>query len=154
MERSDVASRFYLLFLLVSLACISSSCDSPQTQSADGIDDFISVAQQSLKKLEKGNIKRNSGFYIECAVDIRRDKGIRISETVCDKDSTRSITIRITDPTSRPPSQKLRSINLASLSGEMITAKKGESKTIENGLTIKLDRSGQSIIMDWNIETP
>ncbi|MCH9696880.1 MAG: hypothetical protein K0U68_02140 [Gammaproteobacteria bacterium] len=137
----------YIFFLNFQMGCNESV-----TQSSEGIEDFFTVSQQSLTRLEKGEITRNRGFNTECAVDIKRDRGIRISETVCDKADFRSITIRITDPTSRPPSQKIRSIQLTTLTDETVTTKKGETQTTSSGVVIKLDRSGQSVILSGQQE--
>ncbi len=139
--------RAFLVFSCISLALITSSCDQNPIPMTDGIEDFKSIAQQMLYKLEKGEITRNRGFFIECAVDKKRDKGIRISEIVCDKESFRTITIRVTDPTSRPPSQEIETIKLSTLSGDIITAHKEKTKTTSNGITITFDRSGQSVTM-------
>ncbi len=115
MQFSDNNYRDFFVYLLILWALLLSGCDQSQPQMADGIEGFKSIAQEILNKLEKGEIKRNSGFFIECAVDNRREKGIRISETVCDKENTRTITIRVTDPTSRPPSQRVETIKLSTL---------------------------------------
>lgn len=143
-------SRALLASSLISLVCINSGCDQDRPQMSDGLDELRDVAQQSFSSLEKGQIKRNKGFYIECALDMKRDKGIRISESVCDKNNSRNITIRITDPTSRPPSQQLDKIQLTNQSGDIITAYRGKSATTSNGIQIKYDRSGQSIEIHTN----
>lgn len=137
----------YIFFLNFQVGCSESV-----TQSSEGIEDFITVSQQALTRLEKGVITRNRGFNTECAVDIKRERGIRISETVCDEANTRSITIRITDPTSRPPSQKISSIQLTTLTDETVTTKKGKTQTTSSGIDIKLDRSGQSVILSGKQE--
>lgn len=152
MKCCNRVSKSIFVYFFILLALSISSCDKTQLQSADGIDDFKSIAQQTLTKLENGEITRNEGFYTECALDVKRDKGIRISESVCDKENFRSITIRITDPTSRPPSQKIKTIQLSTESGDIITASRGGIKTTSKGITIKFDRSGQSIIFEWQLE--
>ncbi len=152
MKSSINVSHAFFVSSLISLACINSGCNQDRPQMSDGLDDLKVVAQKSLSKLEKGKIIRNKGFYIECALDLKRDKGIRISESVCDKNNTRNIIIRVTDPTSRPPSQQLDKIQLASLSGDIITAYRGKSATTSNGINIKFDRSGQSVIIDAKME--
>ena len=152
MKDNNRASQAVFVYMLILLALTTSSCDNTQSQSADGIDDFKIIAQQILTKLENGKITRNPGFYTECAVDIKRDKGIRISETVCDKENVSIVTIRITDPTSRPPSQKIKTILLSTQSGEMIAISRRETKTTLNGITIKFDRSGQSVTIEWKTE--
>ncbi len=152
MKSRSKSSRALLVSSLILFVALTSGCDQSRPQAIDGIEDFQTVAQQFLNKLEKGQILRNRGFYTECAVDIKRDKGIRISETVCDKDNLRHITIRITDPGSRPPSQRMEKIQLSSLSGDTIIAYRGKDKTTINGITVQFDRSGQSVIMDGQIK--
>ncbi len=153
MKFSDKFFQAFLVFSFISLALIISGCNQSPYPRAEGIEDFKFIAQQMLKKLEKGEITRTNGFYIECAVDKKRDKGVRISEIVCDKENTRSITIRITDPTSRPPSQKINTIQLSTLSGDIITTSLGKTNTISNGITIAFDRSAQSVTLVRLVET-
>ena len=138
-------SRAFLASSLVSLACINCGCDQDRPQMSDGQNELTDIAQQSFSRLENGLIKRNEGFFIECALDLKRNKGINISESVCDKNNSREITIRVTDPTSRPPSQQLDKIQLTSQSGDIITAYRGKSTQTSNGIKIKYDRSGQSV---------
>lgn len=152
MKSGNKISRAFLVSSLILLACVNSSCDQDRPQIADGLGDLIDIAQQSFSRLEKGQITRNDGFYIECALDIKRNNGIRISESVCDKNNSRSITIRITDPTSRPPSQQLDKIQLTNQSGDTIIAYRGKPATTLNGINIKFDRTGQSIEIHTKIE--
>jgi hypothetical protein len=152
MQFSYTISRAFLVSSFISLACINSGCDQDRPQMSDGLNELRDVAQQSFSSLEKGQIKRNKGFYIECALDLKRDQGINISESVCDKNNSRNITVRITDPTSRPPSQQLDEIQLTSQSGDTITAYRGKSTTTSNGITIKFDRSGQSLEIHSKME--
>ncbi len=153
MKFSDKIFQTFLIFSLITMALFAGGCNQSPYPRAEGIEDFKFIAQQMLKKLEKGEIIRTNGFYIECAVDKKREKGVRISEIVCDKENTRSITIRITDPTSRPPSQKIEAIQLSALSGDIITTSIGKTNTISNGITIDFDRSGQSVTLVRLVET-
>jgi hypothetical protein len=152
MKSSHTISRAFLVSSLISLACVNSGCDQDHPPMSDGLEELKNIAQQSFSRLEKGQIKRNDGFYIECALDIKRDNGIRISESVCDKNNSRNITIRITDPTSRPPSQQLDKIQLTSQSGDTIIAYRGKPATTLNGIKIKFDRSGQSVEIHAEME--
>ncbi len=152
MKYRSKRSRALLVSSLTLFFAMTSGCDQNRPQAIDGIEDFQVVAQEFLYKLENDQILRNRGFYTECAVDFKRAKGIRISETVCDKDNLRNITLRITDPGSRPPSQRMEKIQLSSLSGDTITAYRGKAKTAINDITIQFDRSGQSVIMNRQIK--
>ncbi|MEE9345972.1 MAG: hypothetical protein V3U88_10235 [Methylococcales bacterium] len=152
MKSSNKISRAFLVSSLILLACVNSGCDQDRPPMSDGLDDLRNIAQQSFSRLEKGQITRNKGFYIECALDLKRKKGIRISESVCDKNNSRNITIRITDPTSRPPSQQLDKIQLTNQSGDTITAYRGKPATTKNGIKIKFDRSGQSVEIHTQME--
>ena len=152
MKSSSKRSRALLVSSLTLFFSMISGCDQNRPQAIDGIEDFQVVAQEFFYKLEKGQIRRNRGFYTECALDIKSAKGIRISETVCDKDALRHITIRITDPGSRPPSQRIEKIQLSSQSGDTMTAYRGKDKTTINGITVQFDRSGQSVIMDGQVK--
>jgi hypothetical protein len=136
---------------LIALTFISTGCDQNRPQMSDGLDDLKATAQQYLSKLEKNDITRVHGFYLECAVNIKRVKGIRVSETVCDKSNTRAITLRVTDPTARPPSQQLDNIQLTNLSGNTMTIIRGTTKASSSGITITFDRSGQSIVMNRQV---
>ncbi len=137
---------------MILLVLFISSCDDTQRGTNNDIGDFKSVAQQALTSLERGKIVRNRGFNIECAVDFKRKRGMRISETVCDKENARNITIRVTDPGSRPPSQKPTKMQLSSLEGKLISVHIGETKTMRNGFNITFDRSGQSVTFDAQFE--
>ncbi len=152
MKFSNKITRAFLVLSLMLLACVNSGCDQNRPPMSDGLEELRNIAQQSFSRLEKGQIKRNNGFYIECALDIKRNNGIRISESVCDKNNSRNITIRITDPTSRPPSQQLDKIQLTSQSGDTIIAYRGKPATTLNGINIKFDRTGQSIEIHTEIE--
>ncbi len=138
---------------MILLVLLTASCDKTQRGTNNDIGDFKSVAQQSLARLEKGKIIRIGGFNIECAVDFKRERGMRISETVCDKENIRNITIRVTDPGSRPPSQKVKKIQLTSLDGKLVSVHNGETKTMPNGFTVTFDRSGQSVTLGAQFES-
>jgi hypothetical protein len=141
----------FLIISFILLIFTSSGCDQNRPPMSDGLDDLKTIAQQYFSKLENGKVQRIKGFFIECAVDFMRVKGIRISETVCDKDSSRNIIIRVTDPTSRPPSQLLDKIQLISQTDNTITVYRGKTVTTSNDITIEFHRSGQSIIFNTQI---
>ena len=99
-------------FVAAASACSQRDAQSP---AADGLDDFREVVEAAYQRLTGGRIRKKAGFFGECSVDWRTESGIRVSETVCDdgKDSW-TVTIRITDPSSRPPSQRQSQVTVAS----------------------------------------
>lgn len=131
-----------------SITLVSCGEDMTQNQIADGLSDFKYAVDVSYQRLVNGQIKRNKGFDSECAVHWDTHGGIRISETVCGKENSgQEITVRITDPTSRPPSQRVDKFLIDAGNGSNISVSRGEIQALENGISIEFDRSGQSIII-------
>ncbi len=136
-------------FVAAAPACSQRDVQSP---AADGLDDFREVVEAAYQRLVGGQIRKKAGFFGECSVDWGTESGIRVSETVCDngKDSW-AVTIRITDPTSRPPSQRQTEITVALDEERDLTLLREKKETLENGITLRLDRTGQSVVLDGSV---
>lgn len=135
---------------ILGVLATNSACDQgdPRTLSAAAQDDFIQLVEDSYREMKAGQIKKKAGFFGECSVDFGMENGIRYSKTVCDagKDSLK-VTIRVTDPSSRPPSQQNKSIALTLDEGKKKNVARGKTEQLQNGITLHLDRSGQSVEM-------
>ncbi len=143
--------RMVLLFLAVpSLVLIPSGCQQRDAQvpENDGQIDFKIVVEDQYRKLASGEIRKKDGFSNQCSVDMDIERGIRVSETVCDSERRLwDVTIRITDPSNRPPSQRQKKINVALGNGRFVTVSRGIPQQIPNGITMSLDRTGQSVVL-------
>jgi len=139
------------LLLTACFVAAASACSQHDAQSpaADGLDDFREVVEAAYQRLTGGRIQKKAGFFGECSVDWRTESGIRVSETVCDdgKDSWK-VTIRVTDPTSRPPSQRQTQMTVALDEERDLTLLREKMEQLENGVTLRLDRTGQSVVLD------
>lgn len=136
---------------LVITTCMASACNS-QAPSSDGLDSFRQAVQVSYQRLVAGKIRKKDGFFGECSVDFGSENGVRISETVCDKgENSGNITIRVTDPTSRPPSQKLAKLTVALSEEGEISLDRGSSERLSNGITLLFDQSGQSVELNGKL---
>jgi len=136
-------------FIAAASACSQGDVQSP---AADGLDDFREVVEAAYQRLVGGQIRKKAGFFGECSVDWGTESGIRVSETVCDngKDSW-TVTIRITDPTSRPPSQRQSQITMALDEERNLTLLREKKEQLESGITLRLDRTGQSVVLDGSV---
>jgi hypothetical protein len=139
------------LLLTACFVAAASGCSQHDAQSpaADGLDDFRQVVEAAYQRLVGGRIRKKAGFFGECSVDWRTESGIRVSETVCDngKDSW-TVTIRITDPTSRPPSQRQTQMTIALDDERNLTLLREKKEQLKNRITLRLDRTGQSVVLD------
>ena len=156
MKHSEIP-RIVLMFLLVSGAVlISSGCKERDANvpTTDGQIDFIKVVEDQYRRLAAGKVRKKDGFSNQCSVDMKIDRGIRVSETVCDSgEKIWDITIRITDPASRPPSQRQKKINVALENGRYITLSHSISQQLSNGIGMNLDRTGQSVILNRKVNS-
>ena len=147
--------RIVLPFLLASgLVLIPSGCKQRDAQvPADNSQiDFIKVVEGRYRKLASGKIRKIRGFSNRCSVGMDIDRGIRVSETVCDSERHFwDVTIRITDPSNRPPSQRQKKINMALGDGRYITVNRGGPQQISKGITMSLDRTGQSVVLNGKV---
>ena len=138
---------FWILF---SLSCLVSGCQQTgfQTQSSKGLVDFGKSIERAYDRLSKGQIRKKPGFYNECSLDFSTEKGIRVSQSICDdgKDAL-NVTIRVTDPATRPPSQKQDRVSISLAKLGITSLIPGETEKFSNGTTIKINRTGQSAIL-------
>lgn len=137
-------------WIFVSLSCVVLGCQQSEshTQSSTGFIDFGKSVERAYGRLAKGNIHKKAGFYNECSVDFSTETGIRISQSVCDDGgNVLNVTIRVTDPASRPPSQRQNRISVVLLDLGKTSLGRDHSKEFPNGTTIKIDRTGQSAIL-------
>ncbi len=147
MKTFSKVRRQYWFWILFSLSYVISGCQQTgfQTQSAKGFVDFGKSIERAYNRLSNGQIRKKAGFYNECSVDFSTEKGIRVSQSICnDGKDTLNVTIRVTDPATRPPSQRQKrvSINLEKLGRTSLIP--GKTEEFSNGTTIKIDRTGQS----------
>ena len=143
-----------VLYTVIAIHLVGCGDSGTYTPRGDGIGDFQKAVALSYDKLQRGKVVKKKGFYNECSVDWAEFEGIRISETVCDLDlKSRRVTIRITDPTSRPPSYRLNSISIAAEINLTITVRRGTKQELPNGINVKLDRTGQSVELERVVES-
>lgn len=138
----------FLVIIIIQVAILSCKQHDPQTES---LANFKKVVNRSYQYLASAKINKKAGFFGECSVNMGIESGIRISETVCDDTGdSLNITIRITDPSSRPPSQQLRQITILEQE-EDITIARGNTARLLNGITLHFDETGQSVILKGNV---
>lgn len=159
-NKRDVITKKPIRCLVASLASIFLAaiyaCDQgdPGIPLADGLNEFNKVVESSYKKLVVGRFRKKAGFSTKCSVDIDTVRGIRVSETICDDDeNSLDVTIRITDPTSRPPSQQQKTIRVTQNDGGSFAVDRGDTKTLAEGITFDFDRSGQSAVINGKVDS-
>ncbi|MGH8550342.1 MAG: hypothetical protein ACRERU_17435 [Methylococcales bacterium] len=140
----------YRFCIIISLFCVDSACQRSEfpTQASSGFIDFGKTVERAYNRLAEGNITKKDGFYNECSVDFATETGVRVSESVCDDgDNALKVTIRVTDPTTRPPSQ--RQDRIAVVLGDLGKKNliRGNTEEFPNGTTIVVDRTGQSVTL-------
>ncbi|GEM_PF-1704823 len=136
-------------FLLIPLGCKQRDAQVPAT---DGQIDFIKVVEEQYRRLTSGEIGKRGGFSNQCSVGMDIKRGIRVSETVCDSSGKFwDVTIRVTDPSSRPPSQRQKTIGVVLDDHGDIILSRGNSQQLSNGVTMSLDRTGQSVVMNGQV---
>jgi hypothetical protein len=136
-----------------SLAMMTSACEQggPQRQSGVGFADFTRAVEAAYKRLVFSTIRKKDGFYNECSVDLAIEHGIRVSETVCDNsNNSLDITIRVTDPASRPPSQRRKDVSFKLGKNGLVNLPRDSTKQMESGVALYLDRTGQSVVLTAN----
>ena len=139
------------LWPVACFTAFSSACSQsvPHSPAADGLDDFREVVEEGYQRLAAGRIQKKAGFMNECSVDWRTERGIRVSETVCDAGTqSGTVTIRITDPSSRPPSQKQTQVTVILDEDHQLTLAREMTQRLANGITLYLDRTGQSVVLN------
>jgi hypothetical protein len=57
------------------------------------------------------------------------------------------VTIRVTDPTSRPPSQRQTQVSVSLDEAHQLTLTREMTQRLQNGITLYLDRTGQSVVL-------
>lgn len=140
----------HLMVLSFGLVMLISACEQsgPQRQSGTGIVDFKKAVEVAYKRLVSGTIRKKDGFYNECSVEFAVEHGIRVSETVCDNgDNSLDITIRVTDPATRPPSQRRKDVSFKLGKNRLVNIQQDSTKQTESGVTLYLDRTGQSVVL-------
>ncbi len=143
----------HLAVLVFGLVMLTSACEqnAPQRQSGVGIEDFKQSVEAAYKRLASGTIRKKDGFYNECSVDFAVEHGIRVSETVCNNsDNSLDITIRVTDPATRPPSQYRKDVSFKLGKNGLVNLPRGSTKQMESGVSLHLDRTGQSVMLTAN----
>lgn len=142
----------WILFIFCSLVWGCRQAEY-QTQSSTGFNDFGRSVERAYGRLANGSIQKKSGFYNECSVEFSTETGIRVSQSVCDEgESALSVTIRVTDPTSRPPSQRQNVIPVVLAELGKTKLVRGNTQEFPNGTTIKIDRTGQSAILTRSLQ--
>ena len=137
-------------FFLLAIACEQ---NSPQTQSGVGINDFKRAIVSAYQRLISERVQKKDGFYNECSVQFDMDHGIRVSETVCDADGNKwDVTIRVTDPATRPPSQRRVDVSVELEKFGRVNLSRGISQKTESGVMLLLDRTGQSVVLTASID--
>lgn len=143
-------SALRLIFCLLTTGCGQTT---PQTQSGVGINDFKRAIISAYQRLISEKVKKKDGFYNECSVEFGMDHGIRVSETVCESDeNTWDVTIRVTDPATRPPSQRRKDVSIELENFGRMNLARGISQKTDSGVMLLLDRTGQSVVLTANID--
>jgi hypothetical protein len=150
MRKINSVGNVYRWCLAFSLLALESACQRSefQSQSKTGFIDFSQSVERAYHRLAEDRIHKKDGFYNECSVEFFTETGIRVSESVCEEgDSALKVTIQITDPATRPPSQ--RQEHIAVLLGDLGRKNliRGQSEEFPNGTTIEIDRTGQTAIL-------
>jgi hypothetical protein len=133
--------------IVISILCLESGCQRSefQTQSSSGFVDYGKSIERAYNRLAEGRIDKRQGFENECSVELTSQGGVRVSESVCDDgEGALKVTILVTDPASRPPSQRQEQITvvLGDLGKKNLI--RGNTEELPNGTTINIDRTGQS----------
>lgn len=155
MKLGEIPRIVFPVLLVSGLVLVPSGCKQRDAQvpANDGQIDFKKVVEDQYRKLASGKIRKQGGFSNQCSVGMDIDRGIRVSETVCDSEGHFwDVTIRITDPSNRPPSQRQKKINVALGDGRYITVSRGVPQQISNGITVNLDRTGQSVVLNGKVD--
>ncbi len=141
------------VFLLGPLLLVACEQNSPQYQSASGIYDFKRAVVSAYERLAFKKIRKKDGFYNECSVEFDMNHGIRVSETVCNVDEDAlEVTIRVTDPATRPPSQRRLNVSVELEKYGLLTLSRGIPEKTDSGVMLLLDRTGQSVILTARVD--